>query len=115
MSHPRCQQSSLDDTSTWLTSFAVKVLARAERSSKSVFVDSQFLFIKPLEWLKNAQEEDGCFEMVGFVPRNDSFVDPVNRKLAMNSVVLGNIIDATRCGKEFVDSTDSIESISSQI
>ena len=63
MSHPRCQQSSLDDTSTWLTSFAVKVLARAERSSNSVFVDSQFLFIKPLEWLKNAQDEDGCFEM----------------------------------------------------
>ena len=41
--------------------------------------------------------------MVGFVPRNDSFVDSVNRKLAMNSVVLGNIIDATRCGKEFVE------------
>jgi hypothetical protein len=42
MSPPLCQQSSLDDTSTWLTSFAVKVLARAERSSKSVFVDTQF-------------------------------------------------------------------------
>ena len=102
-SHPICQQSTLDDTSTWLTSFAVKVLARADRSSKNVFVDSQFLLIKPLEWLKNAQKEDGCFEMVGFVPRNDSYEDPHSRQLAMNSFVLGNIIDATKCGKDYVE------------